>query len=342
MALEPLSWLSTTLLDISSIDGDKPAYESNHAHAVAGIKVGGKKQPFTVQLYLSAWARDDYFKKLAANADSLDRQYFGDKIGILLRQAWLDGAKQNVVPISLRANVMTHQHNTAIFSHSETGQVYDTLRRSHYKPYGASDVYHFAWKYHLCQKHRSRLRPRRVWKLFPPKRPAEFIATHFLGSLPKIENGNKFIAAMTDGYFKSMNATPTKTTTATDAAQIFVDRWVVLYDINEHLLTYNAHSLLKSFSTPHVSHWSQDRWRQPPTANRQTDKPKDPTKQLLVDLFITLASTRTTEISLYSRWRTLETPKRTRREKRQRSVRHWLENRRQLKEWHVHRTSRSI
>lgn len=63
-----------------------------------------------------------------------------DKFGILSKQALLDGAIQKFVLLSLRAEVLKQEHDSAISGNPRAGCKYDTMRRSYQWPYMANDV----------------------------------------------------------------------------------------------------------------------------------------------------------------------------------------------------------
>lgn len=58
-----------------------------------------------------------------------------------------------------------------------------------------------------------------------------------LGLLPKMLNGNQFVLVMTDHYSR---AVPTCKTTALHIASIFMDLWILPYEIPAPMLTNNG------------------------------------------------------------------------------------------------------
>lgn len=88
--------------------------------------------------------------------------------------------------------------------------------------------------------------------------PSEFVTTEITGPLSGTKTGNKFIFIMTDHYSEATRAIPTKKTTATDVAKIFVEDWIVPYGTLENLLMDIDPQLLKSSLMSFALHWVQN------------------------------------------------------------------------------------
>lgn len=59
------------------------------------------------------------------------------------------------------------------------------------------------------------------------------------GPLSKTLNGNHFVVAMTDRYSNSTRAIPTSNTTMSHIASLFMDNWIIQYDVPKHVLKNN-------------------------------------------------------------------------------------------------------
>lgn len=58
---------------------------------------------------------------------------------------------------------------------------------------------------------------------FLQRGPLKFVAVDIVGPLPKTKTSDKFIVVTTDRYLSLTRAIPTKKTTTTDVARIFVE-----------------------------------------------------------------------------------------------------------------------
>lgn len=87
----------------------------------------------------------------------------------------------------------------------------------------------------MCAKSR-KLKQKRHFQLFPASEPLQFIAMDVLGPLPQTNHGNVFVLVMKDPYPKIIGAISTSKTTARHVANKFLDHWIVLYGIPDHLL----------------------------------------------------------------------------------------------------------
>lgn len=172
-------------------------------------------------------------RQLGQYTDAPNSSCFNDKLVVPSRRARLDWAKHKIVPLSFTAWVLEQEHNSTIYSLHGARQIDKTMRRSYYWPHMANDVYIYVKRYQTCRKHRKNPTNQRLMQLFLREGQLEFVSMDILGPLPNTKTGNKFIVVMTDHYSILTRAIPTKKTTATDVARVFVESWVRKYGISE-------------------------------------------------------------------------------------------------------------
>lgn len=73
------------------------------------------------------------------------------------------------------------------------------------------------------------------------------MAMEIIGPMPKKRNGNRFVVVIPDRYFKLREAINTKTTPELKVAIIFMDYWILPYEIPELKLTKNGTQFIGKF-----------------------------------------------------------------------------------------------
>lgn len=104
----------------------------------------------------------------------------------------------------------------------------------------AQDVQQIVAQNNSCVRNGSRHRNKRHLQHFPASRPLEFIAMDILEPLPETMQGNQYVVIITDRYSKLTRAIKTSKTAAAHMANIFLDHWIVSFDISSYLLTDNG------------------------------------------------------------------------------------------------------
>ena len=205
-------------------------------------------EPISLQEMLVA-QQDDFECQTYAYAVGLPSSPFDfNKDGVLTRTSPLDGARQTVVPASLRERVILLSHTPVAQGHPGEKKLYQTLREKFYWPFMAGDAIAHVSSCRSCAKARGLLRKKQhKTVLFPPRGPLADIAMDLLGPLPMTKNGNQFILVITCRYSKLTRSIPMSKTTAPFIATSTLNHWILPYGIPESILTDNGSQFIAEF-----------------------------------------------------------------------------------------------
>lgn len=118
--------------------------------------------------------------------------------------------------------------------------MYENLGRELYWLHMTNEVYRAGRQWCECARNCAYLKRNRHLKLLPANGPLEFIARHILGLLPKATTRSQFIILTTDTYTNLTWVILSSKTTALHVASIFIDPWIVSYEIPSFLLMYRV------------------------------------------------------------------------------------------------------
>ena len=168
--------------------------------------------------------------------------YCEDERGLIIRIAQVDGAKQILIPKSLRQRALYIAHYTPAAGHPGVSRQFYTMRQDMYWPQMAADIREVSKQCHACCAERVKLRQHAApMKLFPASGPLEFVAIDILGPLkPAAQDGSKFVLVMTDRFSKLTRALPLRSITALKVAKAFVQHWICSYGPPQYILSDNG------------------------------------------------------------------------------------------------------
>jgi len=168
--------------------------------------------------------------------------------GLLVRQSPKDGAIQTVIPETLQPRVLYLAHYPLLAGHPKSTKMYETMRRQYYWPRMMEDVTQTAKDCRECAEARgTRYKSQKPMKLFPARKPLEFIAMDLLGPFPATESGSTNILVITDRFSKLAQVTPLSSTTAPAVANAFIEHWVIPYGLPAFLLSDNGPQFVGKF-----------------------------------------------------------------------------------------------
>ena len=105
----------------------------------------------------------------------------------------------------------------------------------------AADIRKVSQNCEACAKERIKLRTHSApLKLFPARKPLEFVAIDILGLIEKTSDGFQYILVMTDRFSKLTKVVPLKKITAHTVAQAFLVHWCFNYGLPAVLLSDNG------------------------------------------------------------------------------------------------------
>ena len=158
--------------------------------------------------------------------------------GVLVRIYPIDLVEQIFLPKPLRERVLYLAHHTTVAGHPGGTRMYSTLRRTYYWPNLAVDCYNTVRNCVECAKQRIQLRKHTSFlKLFPARRPGEYVSIDILGPLPQTPRKNIYILVITDRYSKMTKVQPLTNIKALTVAKAFCDEWVFHYGQPTYLLS---------------------------------------------------------------------------------------------------------
>lgn len=121
--------------------------------------------------------------------------------------------------------------------HTGDIRLFDKLRHEFYWPYKENHAYNAVANYQSCTAQRSRSSHHKELWLFPTAGTLEFVAMDILHPLFKTESGSQHEIFLTDWYTKLTRSIHVIAVASANAAYVFVDKWVIVYDIPAYLLT---------------------------------------------------------------------------------------------------------
>lgn len=95
----------------------------------------------------------------------------------------------------------------------------------------AHDVHTYVEKYSDCRRHRRHPTRRRLITLLLTDASLSFVATDILSPSQKTKSRKHSVIVITDRFFKLTWAIPTRKTTVTNVAEMFLDARVLYYGI---------------------------------------------------------------------------------------------------------------
>lgn len=121
-----------------------------------------------------------------------------------------------------------------------TPRMEDEIQRRSYWPLMVTDVFEYVAQCASFRMYRPPQQHQRWMQLFPPSEPLESIVIDIIGSLTKTRQANRFSIVMTDRYSKLPRATPSAKMTAPNVDTVFVEHWIIPYEIPRTILTENG------------------------------------------------------------------------------------------------------
>ena len=259
------------------LDMDHKGRQSDDsASPILVLEREGRFEPVAPEEFLAAQKDDAYCRDTAQTVGQPGSAFNFDRDGILVRRSTLDGSIQKVVPDSLRSTILSLAHDSPAAGHPGAIKMYETMRRFLYWPLMASDVYDYVRGCASCARVRGTAAQRqKLLTLFPAAGPLEFVAMDIAGPYPRTRNGNEYVVVLTDRFTKLTRAIPTRTTTASDVASIFIDYWIYSYGVPDYLLTDRGTQFMSKFfelvcSSLGVKHVATSAYR--PQTNGQAER----------------------------------------------------------------------
>ena len=159
-----------------------------------------------------------------------------------MRIAETDGTLQIFVPLKIRQRVLYLSHYTPLAGHPGITKQFYTMRQTFYWPGMVADIRKTLQNCHACVQERIKLRTHSApMKLFPARRPLEFVAIDILGPLEKdATDGSRYILVITDRFSKLTKAIPLRKIGALQVAQAFLVHWCFNYGFPAVLLSDNG------------------------------------------------------------------------------------------------------
>ena len=209
-----------------------------------------QKCPISIDEMISEQSADDYCQWARRVMDQAQGEspFAINQHGVLVRRAKLDGALQVVVPSTLRQRLLDIAHSAPTSGHPGRAKMYQTLRRAFYWPSMTVDIHHVVENCQSCAMNRIKDQ-RNVYpmRLFPARKPLEFVAMDILGPFPRTRHGMRFILVITDRFSKLTKTAALRTITALSVAKAFCRTWVFNYGTPKVLLTDNGSQFIATF-----------------------------------------------------------------------------------------------
>ena len=266
------SRLSTLGLDESHFDDDIPCLPRNskalfkssvpgsnrsewptpktEVNSILLTERDAQKCPISIDEMISEQSSDDYCQWARRNMDIAqgNSPFAINQHGVLVRKSKLDGSLQIIVPTTLRARLLDIAHSAPIAGHPGRAKMYQTLRRQFYWPSMTVDIHHQVENCKSCAMNRIKDQ-RNVYpmRLFPARRPLEYVAMDILGPFPRTKHGMRFILVITDRFSKLTRTVALRTITSLSVAKAFCRTWVFSYGTPKILLTDNGSQFAASF-----------------------------------------------------------------------------------------------
>ena len=205
--------------------------------------------PIRIEELVISQADDSYCQMLKEKVDNDETSRFDvDDRGLLVRIAPLDDCRQIVVPTTLRQKILYLCHYTRTSGHPGGTKMFYTTRRTFYWPSMALECHACVRQCDSCARERVQLRKHSTFlKLFPARRPLEFVAIDILGPLPRSTKGNQYLLVISDRFSKMTRAIPLKSITSMTVARAFVENWIYPYGPPAYLLSDNSGQFASKF-----------------------------------------------------------------------------------------------
>ncbi|CDF38390.1 unnamed protein product [Chondrus crispus] len=205
--------------------------------------------PVRIEELVISQANDRYCQMLKEKVDNEETSRFDvfDR-GLLVRIAPLDDCRQIVVPTMLRQKGFYLCHYTRTSGHPGDTKMLYTMRRTFYWPSMALECHACMRQCDSCARERVQLRKHSTFlKLFPARRPLEFVAMGILGPLPRSTKRNQYLLVISDQFPKMTRAIPLKSITSMTVARAFVENWIYPYGPPAYLLSDNGGQFASKF-----------------------------------------------------------------------------------------------
>lgn len=205
--------------------------------------------PITLEEFRKAQEGDETCERMRAMQGRSIVVVEEDSDGILVRVSNKDGARQRIVPKSLRERVLCLAHYPKCAGHPGRDRMFKTLRRDFFWPRMSYDVSCFVTNCPSCSRKKLKSQGRTSkMKLFPPSRPLEFVALDILGPLPETKKDkNRFVLVIGDRYSKVAQAVPLRKITAHHVAHAFFKHWILPYGVPLLVLSDNGSQFAAKF-----------------------------------------------------------------------------------------------
>ncbi|CDF32578.1 unnamed protein product [Chondrus crispus] len=205
--------------------------------------------PVRIEELVISQANDRYCQMLKEKVDNEDTSRFDvDDRGLLVRIAPLDDCRQIVLPTMLRKKVFYLCHHTRTSGYPGDTKMLYTMRRTFYWPSMALECHACMRQCDSCARERVQLRKHSTFlKLFPARRPLEFVAMGILGPLPRSTKGNQYFLVISDRFLKMTRAIPPNSITSMTVARAFVENWIYPYGPPASLLSDNGGQFASKF-----------------------------------------------------------------------------------------------
>ncbi|CDF40411.1 unnamed protein product [Chondrus crispus] len=171
--------------------------------------------------------------------------------------AWMDEDQDDEdVEIELRRDAITSDFNDegiCKVDNEETSyrggtKMFYTMRRTFYWPSMALECHACVRQCDSCACERVQLRKHSIFlKLFPARRPLEFVPIAILGPLPRSKKGNQYLLVISDRFSKMTRAIPLKSITSMTVARAFVENLIYPYRPPAYLLSDNGGQFASKF-----------------------------------------------------------------------------------------------
>lgn len=152
----------------------------------------------------------------------------------------MNKATQAVVPESERQRKLYMSHHPPIARHAGQRRIYNTFRQMYYCSYMAWEVYVTIDQYMCYVQNEGLNRRKRTEQLFSTDAPLKFDSRNILGLFPKTIQKNWYAFGITCHYSIPERAVPASMTTASHVKNLFLEGWVVTFEILTYLHTDNG------------------------------------------------------------------------------------------------------
>lgn len=145
--------------------------------------------------------------------------------------------QKKIAPQSLWRRILKMTFQPPLRGHSGQCCIFDTMRSDSFGQNLAANVHRTASNCHFCVGNDNVVKHKRHLRLFSTAEPLEFVAVNICGTLSRTTKGCKNLVMITDQYSKLTLVVSTCNIAMTASACIFLNTWVVPYDITSYILS---------------------------------------------------------------------------------------------------------